>query len=252
MRQHEPVFNVHPAIVGAIALLGAVHAALAFIPEPDMEWWQVALAFVPARYVGYADQIPGGQIASASSFVTHMLVHGDLLHLAFNSAWFLAFGGALARRIGPARCLLLTVFCGIAGAAAFLVARSGSLQEMLVPMVGASGGISGLMGGIFRYLFNARGPVGLWQLGNSPRSIPTMPLAQALHNRRVLAAVGVWIAVNLLAIYGIGTPAGSGGIAWEAHIGGFLAGFVAFSLFEGPQSPQEGSQEEGSAGNGGV
>ena len=244
MLKREPIFNVHPAIVGTPALLAAVHLALALLPEPDWEWWTLALAFIPARYAGLAADIPGGTTSAVASFFTHMLVHGDITHLAFNSVWLLAFGGAIARRLGGTRCLLLAIACGIAGAFAFLVAHLGELA----PVVGASGAISGLMGGVFRFLFNVSGPVGLWQLGNAPRSIPTMPLARALRDRRVLIAIGVWIAANFLALAGVGSPSGaaetgsSGGIAWEAHIGGFFAGFLLFSLFEG--TPSAGSEPD--------
>ena len=237
MSQREPIFNVHPAIVGTLALLAAVHLALALLPEPDWEWWTLALAFIPARYSGLASDIPGGDVSAAASFVTHMLVHGDVTHLAFNSVWLLAFGGAIARRLGGVRCLALAVACGIAGAVAFMFAHLGEL----VPVVGASGAISGLMGGVFRFLFNVSGPVGVWQLGNAPRSIPTMPLARALTDRRVLIAITIWVAANFLALAGVGGPSAgiepgsSAGIAWEAHLGGFFAGCLLFSLFEAPQ-----------------
>lgn len=239
--QREPIFNVPPSIVGTLALLACVHLALALLPEPDWEWWTLALAFIPARYAGLAADIPGGTTSAIASFFTHMLVHGDVTHLGFNSVWLLAFGGAIARRIGGVRCLVLAVTCGVAGAIAFMIAHLGELS----PVVGASGAISGLMGGVFRFLFNVQGPVGFWQLGNAPRSIPTMPLTRALRDRRVLIAIAVWIAANFLALAGIGSPSGdvepgsSGGIAWEAHIGGFFAGFLLFTLFEGPPQRHE-------------
>ena len=245
MSQREPIFNVHPAIVGTLALLAAVHLALALLPEPDWEWWTLALAFIPARYGGLAAELPGGATSSVTSFITHMLVHGDVFHLGFNSVWLLAFGGAVARRIGGLRCLLLAFACGIAGAVAFLVAHLGEAA----PVIGASGAISGLMGGVFRFLFNVRGPVGLWQLGNAPRSIPTMPLARAIRDRRVLTAIAVWVAANFLALAGIGNPSpgvessAGGGIAWEAHLGGFFAGFLLFHLFEARHPGHEATDD---------
>lgn len=230
MQRHEPIFNVPPAVLACLAVLAAVHAVLSLLPVESEQWWTIALAFVPARYAGYSDDIPGGAPAMVTSFVTHMLVHGDVTHLMFNSAWLLAFGGAIAQRLGSLRFIAFSLLCGIAGAATFLVFNMG----LPASMVGASGAISGLMGGVFRFLFNVRGTGGLWQLRHAPRSIPAMPLAQALGDRRVLTAIAIWFGVNFLALFGIGGPQASGGIAWEAHIGGFVAGLLIFGAFEPP------------------
>ena len=230
MEKNEPIFNVPPAVVACIGLLAAVHATLWLLPQGLSEWWTFALAFIPARYDGYSDELPGGPLAMVTSFFTHMLVHGDITHLGFNAAWLLAFGGAVAQRIGSLRFVLFLLLCGFAGATTFLVFNMG----LAAPMVGASGAISGLMGGVFRFLFNVHGPGGLWQLRHAPRTIPLMPLSETLRDRRVLMAIAIWIGVNFLALFGIGGPVSSGGIAWEAHIGGFFAGLLTFGSFEPP------------------
>ncbi len=229
MQQHrEPIFNVAGSVVGVLAVLIGLHIALWLMPEDSGRWATLALAFIPARLSGYAAELPGGELASVTSFFTHMLVHADATHLLFNSAWMLAFGGAIARRLDGPRFIAFALLCGLAGALLFLVFN----LDRAVPMVGASGAISGLMGGVFRYMFNVGGAGGLWQLRNDPRSIPTMPLTQALTDRRVLLSIGIWIAVNLLALLGLGGVGSGGGIAWEAHIGGFLFGFLTFAAFE--------------------
>jgi membrane associated rhomboid family serine protease len=230
-------------VVAALGLLVAVHAVLALLPEKDATWWMVALAFVPARLSGLAQQLPGGTTAIATSFLTHMLVHGDVTHLALNGAWLLAFGGAIAKRAGGLRFAVLSVLCGLGGAVVFLALNVG----LLAPMVGASGAISGLMGAVFRFLFNAEGSSGLWRLRHAPGSIPLMPLGAALANRRVLTAIAVWLGVNLLALIGFGTVGSSGGIAWEAHMGGFLAGFLLYGWFDRGGGSSEGwpAEEQG-------
>ena len=228
MQQHEPMFNVPGAVTGVLALLVAVHLGLAALPVADERWWVLALSFNPARHAGFAAQIPGGPTATFTSFFTHMLVHGDLTHLAFNCVWLLAFGGAMAQRLGGARFIVFTVFCGVAGAVAFLALNLG----LYAPVIGASGAISGLMGGVFRFLFNAGGSVGLRRLQSGSAGLATMPLATALTDRRVLTGIAIWLGVNFLALLGIGGPEASGGIAWEAHIGGFAAGFLMLGAFE--------------------
>lgn len=226
---HQPIFNVPGAVVGALAVIVAVHVGLDLLPEPDGEWWTLALAFIPARLTGQAASLPGGTLATFASFLTHMLVHGDATHLIVNGAWLLAFGGAVAHRIGGARFIAFGLVCGVAAALAFFGFNYGKVA----PVVGASGAISGLMGGIFRFLFNAgRGASGLRRLQQAPKSIPTMPLMQALTDRRVLLAIAIWIGANFLALLGLGGVTSGGGIAWEAHIGGFLFGFLTFAAFE--------------------
>jgi membrane associated rhomboid family serine protease len=186
------------------------------------------VAFIPARYAGYAAEIPGGEPAMAWSFLTHMFLHGDAVHLLFNVAWLLAFGGAIAKRIGGLRFLSFSALSGVAGAALFLVVNPG----LPAPVVGASGAISGMMGGVMRYLFSALDDGGVAQLRDDPQSVRLMPLAQTLTDRRVLLATGLWLFMNVAAVYGIGTGGASGPIAWEAHIGGFIFGLLCFGWFD--------------------
>lgn len=228
MSAREPVFNVPGVVTGLLAAVIGVHLARHFMsPETD-DWFVALMAFIPWRYDGGASELPGGQVAALTSFLTHMFVHGDIVHLAFNSAWLLAFGGAIAKRIGPLKFLGFSAFTGICGVLLFLAFNFG----LAAPVVGASGAISGLMGGTMRFLFSALDDGGIGQLRDSPRSVRLMTLAQTLADRRVQLATAVWLAVNALAVYGVGTGGASGPIAWEAHIGGFLAGLLAFGWFD--------------------
>ncbi len=231
MSQHEPAFNVHASVMWLLALMILVQVVRISLPEDWGTWLTLALAFIPARYSGFAELLPGGTIASVTSFVTHTLVHGDWMHLALNGAWLLAFGGAVARRVGTGRFLCFFVFCGVAGALAFLAFN----PEAMVPMVGASGAISGLMGGTMRYLFTAVDGGGFSALRDDPRAAPLMPLGRALVDKRVVAVTLVFLLANILAAVGFGSVSESG-IAWEAHIGGYFAGLLAFGFFDAPQT----------------
>ena len=231
VQEREPIFDVPGAVLGALAVLVIVHVARGFLGEAEDDWLIWALAFVPARYDGYASAIPGGQTAAVTSFVTHMLVHGDVTHLVFNSAWLLAFGGAVARRVGGARFLCVAAVSGIAGALTFLAFNWG----LLSPMVGASGGVSGLMGGTMRFFFTGLDAGGFRQLREAPRSIPLMPLGATLTDRRIVIATGIWLAVNAAAMFGLGDFGSGGQIAWEAHIGGYFAGLLTFGWFDLPR-----------------
>lgn len=215
-------------VLATLAVLIMVHIALSLMSPQQFEWWVLALAFIPARYAGFAAELPGGATASVTSFVTHMAVHADLVHLGFNAAWLLAFGSVLCARIGNLRFLAFSILGGITGALLFLLLNPG----LAAPVIGASGAISAMMGGVMRFLFNAIDRGEGYLLREDPRAIPSMSLAESLKDRRVVLASLVFVGVNLLAIVGFGKFGESGAIAWEAHIGGYVFGLCAFGAFD--------------------
>ena len=228
MTSREPMFNVPTVVLALLAAMAVVHGLRVFLPQGDSDWLTLALAFIPARYGSSAAELPGGEVAAVTSFVTHMLVHGDLTHLAINSAWLLAFGGAVANRIGAWRFLALSAVTGIAGAVLFLAVNPG----LEAPMGGASGAVSGLMGATMRFLFSALDEGGLWLLRVAPGSVRRMSLVETLRDRRALIAIVVWLGINALASLGGGVFGVEAAIAWEAHVGGFIVGLAAFALFD--------------------
>ena len=227
----EPIFNAPASVVRCLAVLAAVHVVV-WHGLLD-KWTQLLiqqLAFIPARY---AHAPAGGLLewgAPVWSFVTYQLLHGDLPHLLFNSAWLLIFGSAIARRIGGARFLAFTVLAGVAAALMFLAFHFGEP----VPVIGASGGVSGLVGGAFRFLFAGLDRGGFAMFQENPKAIPLMTVRETLADRRFQAAVGLLVAINLLTVLGAPLLTSGDGVAWEAHLGGFLFGFLGFQFFEPP------------------
>jgi membrane associated rhomboid family serine protease len=227
----QPVFNVPPGIVWLLGLLIAIHAVRALLSVDADNWLLGATAFIPARFSDpEAIALPGGSVASVTSWITHMLIHGSVLHLMFNAAWLLAFGGAVAQRIGSFRAIVFAAFCGSVGALTFLVVNWGELA----PMVGASGAVMGLMGASMRFLFPAldRGRGSLRDIHHYLRTVPLLTLREALSDRRVQLTTGFLILLNLASMVGLGPGAAEGAIAWEAHLGGYVAGFLAYGLFD--------------------
>jgi membrane associated rhomboid family serine protease len=224
----EPIFNAPFSVVAVMVVLIAVHGALWLLPPDQQMTADLSLAFNPARYGDQDIFIPGGRSAAVYSFVTHQLVHGDFTHLLVNGAWLFAFGSAIAARIKTARFLTFGVLCGIAGALLYLVMRFGED----VPMVGASGAISGLMGGAFRFFFVSLDRGGLGQFRQDPLAVPRMSIRQALADSRVRFAIGIWVAVNFIMALAAPWFTGHAGIAWEAHLGGFFFGFLTFQFFD--------------------
>ncbi len=132
------------------ALVG-LHGVRELLSPEAADRMIISLAFIPARYSGALANIPGGELAAATSFLTHIFVHADLTHLLINAAWLLAFGSILSRRLGATRFFAVLGLGGIAGAVAFLSLHWGEP----VPVVGASGAIAALMGAVLRFLFVA-------------------------------------------------------------------------------------------------
>jgi membrane associated rhomboid family serine protease len=219
LAKHEPVFNAPRVVLGTLCLLIACHVAREFLSDEADLWVVQAAAFIPSRYAG--DVLPGGTPAKFTSFVTHILLHGDFTHLAVNCGWLLAFGAIVARRISAGSFLGLAVVSGIAGAALFLAANWALAQ----PMVGASGAISGLMGAAVRFMFQRPGR-------GSGEPPPCMTVAELIRDQRARLMIGSWIALNMLFGLLLGPLFSAGGIAWEAHLGGFFAGLLLFPWFD--------------------
>ena len=234
MNRREPIFNVPPVVAALIGSFVLVHLVRVLLPVQEDDWLTAVLAFVPARLTGIADQLPGGDTAAVTQFVSHVFVHGDIMHLILNSAWLLPFGSSVARRTGTVRFLLFFFLCGIGGALSYALLSPNALSMM----VGASGAISGLMGASFRFLFQAlsdRDVDGLAGIGPKP---PLMSLQATLLDKRVVLAIVGWTVLNIAMAWGAVGLTDGASIAWEAHIGGFFVGLLTFGWFDLPGEPK--------------
>ncbi len=241
--RHEPIFNVPAVVVAMLALMVFVHVVRIWVltEEQDIHlllWF----SFIPARFdsaVIAQGDVPGGLGADIWTFVTYAFIHGDWTHLGLNGVWLLAFGTPVARRFGMARFLAFFAVTAAAGAAVHLLTH----PDAFVPVIGASASISGFMAAAMRFAFQRSGPLGF--IGrNDPDAyrVPAPPLLSVLRDGRVLIFLFVWFALNLL--FGIGSVSLNGtdqAIAWQAHVGGFLAGLFGFALFD----PVKGAPVDG-------
>jgi membrane associated rhomboid family serine protease len=246
--KREPLFNIPPVIVAVLAMLAALHAVRTYVlsDAQDIEF-VLTFAFIPARYDTSAvlgGVLPGGFGAQLWTFVTYSLIHADWIHFGVNAVWLLPFGSAVARRFGATRFIAFFAVTAAAGAAMHLATHAGEQS----PVIGASAAISGTMAAAMRFAFQRGGPLGFWrQSDDAAYRVPAIPLAGVLRDPRVLAFLTVWFGINIL--FGVGSfpLAGMGAgqvVAWQAHIGGFLAGLILFSWFdpaldEPPQSPPD-------------
>jgi membrane associated rhomboid family serine protease len=250
-RRREPIFNVPAVVLVLLAVLTVIEVARGLV-SPDMDAAIIAtFGFTPARFGFLIDQTAVlahlNEVARQSQvqaqigvfFLTYApprwlwftplsyaFLHGGKTHLIFNGIWLAAFGSPVARRFGARRFLILGAIGAVAGAAAYLAAH----PIELAPMIGASAAISAYMGAAARFVF----PVGgFYQADPAYDPPPLQDFREMISNRQTMAFVAIWFASNLLMGLGGQTFGFSEApIAWEAHIGGFLAGLFLAPIFD--------------------
>jgi len=224
--QRVPAFNLPPVILASLGLLIVVFAIqnLPWWSDDTLNWLYFTFSFIPARYAFPLSQQGPEWLWTP---VTYSLLHGGIEHIVFNGLWLMVFAAPVARRIGAARYVIFWVLS--AAASAFLHAAIYWGDQSL--LIGASGVVSGMMGAACRFAFPAMDGrrVGMRQAHLNPRlSIPA-----SLRSRTVVAYIVMWIVGNALVAFGITIVGDSAQpVAWDAHIGGFLFGFLLFSLFD--------------------
>lgn len=144
------------------------------------------------------------------NFFSSMFMHGDLMHIFGNMLFLFIFGDNLENMLGHIRYLAFYILCGFAAAAAQIIMG----PDSIIPMLGASGAISGVLGG-YILLFPSRPVRAL--IFNMVTTVPAF------------VAIGIWIVYQL--VLGYLTPSGGGGVAYAAHIGGFVAGAALIKPF---------------------
>jgi len=229
---HQPIFNIPDIVVFLIAILAGIHFVCDnLLSYPVYNEILLLFAFIPARITDpgmLAGFLPGGEGAAIWSFLTYAALHADWSHLGINCLGLAAFGTPVARRFGAGRFLLFSAVGAVAGAVLHLVIHPNDVT----PLVGASAAISAHVAGAGRFAFSSGGP--LRNAGGlEAYRRPAQPLLILLQDSRVVTFVAVWFGVNL--VFGLLGPDGglaSGAIAWEAHVGGFVAGLLLFPLFD--------------------
>lgn len=198
-----------PAIIWVLAIvfvgfeLAFQAAASGILPFENLRWEVYKkLAFFDIYFEGFFNgyDIP---FEFWTSFVTHALLHGGIVHLVMNGVIFLALGGMIANALGPVRFLILFAVSAICGAL-FLAL----ITDTDGPLVGASGAIFGFFGALKRWEW-------IWLKGNGQPK-----------NRFWGTIAGLVLLNVLLALF----YPGEGAVAWEAHLGGFIAGFLIAPL----------------------
>jgi membrane associated rhomboid family serine protease len=221
----EPFLNAPPTVLWLIGVLIFAHILRVLLPPMLSEDVVLAYALTPAKYaIARAQGLgPDGVLGLILPLVSYQFLHGDFGHVGFNSIWLLVFGPIVARRLGPLKFLIFFVICGIAAALLHLVVYWGSPM----PVVGASGAVSGLMAAAMRILY---GRLHGGKDGLAP-----------IFSKAILGFSLVWALINVVSgILRIGVSDDLTLIAWVAHLGGFFAGLLLIGPFTrlGTQTPR--------------
>jgi membrane associated rhomboid family serine protease len=145
------------------------------------------------------------------NFLSSMFMHGDFMHLFGNMLFLWIFADNIENRIGHLRFIVFYLICGLAAAFGQIFMKTDSV----IPMLGASGAISGILGGYLLLFPNKQVRAIMFNF-----MFTTIP---------AFIALGLWIGFQLLQGY-FSNP-DQGGVAYAAHIGGFVAGLVLIKLF---------------------
>jgi len=159
---------------------------------------------------------------------TSMFMHGGIAHIAGNMLFLWIFGDNIEDRLGHVKYLFFYLVCGLIASLAHVFATAAFATDqssLLVPSLGASGAISGVLGGyILLY----------------PKRRVTVILIRILTQVPAYVAIGLWFLFQLISGLGmLGGGSQAGGVAYAAHVGGFVAGLVLIKIFDlGNRNPR--------------
>jgi membrane associated rhomboid family serine protease len=152
------------------------------------------------------------------TLITSMFMHGSLMHLFGNMLFLWIFGDNLEHSLGRARYLIFYLVTGLIASLAHVISTFVFGDNPFIPSLGASGAISGVLGGYL--VLYPKKSVRVIML----RVITTVP---------AIVAIGLWFVFQLISAFGVigAGPQSGGGVAFMAHIGGFIAGLVLVKVF---------------------
>lgn len=255
----QPILNISGMVAALCLVMLGLHFYMTILNADDALAISLDFSFIPAefaRWAGFAPVAPPVEYAAETdtatfnhvlaayfqehpsqapwTLITHAFLHAGWTHVILNTVWLLVFGSVVTRRIGGAR--LLVLFCGsaIGGALAHFAVYSTDFM----PMVGASGGLSGLTGAASRFIFQPSGPVlGGIRLGPKADGLKgegaLLSFTEMVHNPACFRFVTMWVVFNLLyGIFGPPSLADGDNFAWIAHLGGFVTGLLSIPLLD--------------------
>lgn len=230
IRDSVPCSRTPPVVMGLIGANTLVFLFEWSLPPDAANALVENFALVPLRYSDprWAVSVglnPGDHLP----FLTNIFMHGGWLHLILNMWTLWIFGCALEARLGHLRFGLFYLVCGLVASATHYVFNAASVS----PALGASGAIAGVIGAYVVLFPTARVTI-----------LFLIIIIPFLFDVPALAFAAVWFALQVLqGTYELFRPSLGGGIAWWAHIGGFVSGILVLGLFSSVRRPGSGPRE---------
>ena len=177
---------------------------------------------VPQEFTVRQDLPPAAPLGVYyTTLITSMFLHGGFLHIGSNMLFLWVFGDNVEDRLGHVKYLLFYLLCGLAASAAHIYFNWGSR----IPSVGASGAIAGVLAG-YIVLFPSA----------SIRTLVILGWFVTVTRVPALIMIGIWFVTQLLSgVASLGVVEQTSGVAFWAHVGGFVAGLLLVVLLRGPQ-----------------
>jgi len=194
------------------------------VPAEILQGRDIVTPSQTVEYAGQAMRIPGlGPTPGSVYFtlLTSMFMHGGIAHIAGNMLFLWIFGDNIEDRLGHVKYVIFYLLCGIIASLSHVFATgvlATDQSSLLVPSLGASGAISGVLGGYILL---------------HPKRRVTVILFRFLTDVPAYVAIGIWFVFQLISGLGmLGGGSQQGGVAYAAHIGGFIAGLVLIKFFD--------------------
>jgi membrane associated rhomboid family serine protease len=220
LRDNNPRRRV-PVVTYALIALNVLAFVWQLSLGRALEQTLFQIAFIPAKF-----WLPGYWAFDVYTIVVSMFLHGSLMHIGSNMLYLAIFGDNIEDRLGHVRYLVFYLLCGFLATFAHAFFSAGSR----IPAIGASGAIAGVLGA---YLI----------LFPHARVMTLIPIFVFITVRELPAILilGLWFVLQLFSgvgSLGVTDAQDMGGVAYFAHIGGFVAGMVLIGLFGGFRKPR--------------
>lgn len=207
--------KTYPVVNTALIAANGLVYLLQLAQGDRLHQFVVTYGLVPARYSVPAIATQFTLVEQAFSFLSFMFLHGGFWHLLGNMWILYIFGDNVEDRLGPVRYLFFYLLCGFASGLTHLFIN----WHSQLPTVGASGAIAGVMGAYFL----------LYPHSKILTFIPIFFIPYFIEIPAFFF-LGLWFLLQFISA--AGTPAGGGGIAWWAHVGGFAFGMIFLKIFQ--------------------
>lgn len=227
LKDDNPTNTLPVVTIGLIVVNALVYIFQLSLPQRSEFFFFHRFGAIPIALTHFTDPFPGDGLPLPATLITSLFIHGGFFHLAGNMLFLWIFGNNIEDRLGHAKFLLFYLICGVTAT----LVHSLTDPVSAVPLVGASGAISGVMGAYMVLYPHARVltffllvfyPVFIW--------VPAVLF------------LAFWLLIQFVSAGG----AMESGVAWFAHIGGFLCGIVSIVIFIGkrPGPPKYKSSVE--------